>query len=211
MTFLVRCNHQQNRTIVGYAFGYEGLGVQAGNPDFMLRVAYPMMGQYYGIIASFLFSLSYSTVGVFAGNMTKVMSRKLILGASCILWSLSTFSAGFFDSFIVFCIMRFLCGGFATCSNPSSFGLLADYFPPDRRSLANAIESSGTYVGAALASCSIVIIKTYGWRQMYMATGVFGMVCGLLVLLLVKEPKRGAFDKVEAIEEELTADETQDE
>jgi len=150
--------------MIGYAFGYEGLGVQANNAEFMLRVAYPLMGQYYGIIASLLFSVSYSTVGVFAGNMTKVMSRKMILGVSCILWSMSTFSAGFFNSFLVFCAMRFLCGGFATCSNPSSFGLLADYFPPERRSLANAIESSGTYVGAALASCSIVLIKNYGWR-----------------------------------------------
>ena len=33
-----------------------------------------------------------------------------------------------------------------------------------------------------------------------MATGIFGMVCGVLVLLLVKEPKRGAFDKVQSLE-----------
>ena len=33
-----------------------------------------------------------------------------------------------------------------------------------------------------------------------MATGIFGMVCGFLVLLLVKEPKRGAFEKVQSLE-----------
>jgi MFS family permease len=182
--------------MIGYAFGYEGLGIQAGNPDFMIRIAYPLMVNYFGIIASFLFSLSYSTVGVFAGNLSKNMSRKMLLGVSCILWSCTTFFAGYINSFMVFCAMRFLCGGFTTCSNPASFGLLADYFPPERRSLANAIESSGTYVGAALASCSIVVIKNYGWRQMYMATGIFGMACGLAVLLFVKEPKKGAFDKI---------------
>ena len=180
--------------MIGYAYGYEGLGFQAGNPDFMIRVAYPLMVNYFGIIASFLFSLSYSTVGVFAGNLSKTMSRKVMLGMACILWSCCTFGAGYFNSFLAFCIMRFMCGGFATCSNASSFGLLADYFPPERRSLANAIESSGYYVGAALASSSIVLIKNFGWRAMYKATGVFGIICGLSVLLFVKEPKRGAFD-----------------
>ena len=167
----------------------------------MLSAAYPLMVNYFGIIASFLFSISYSTVGVFAGNMSKTMSRKKMLGLSCILWSCCTFGAGYVNSFTFFCLMRVMCGGFATCSNSSSFGLLADYFPPERRSLANAIESSGYYVGAALASTSIIIIKNFGWRAMYMTTGVFGMLCGLAVLLFVKEPKRGAFDKIKSLVE----------
>jgi MFS family permease len=182
--------------MIGYAYGYEGLGLQAANPVYMIRAAYPQMINYFGIIASFLFSLSYSTVGVFAGNMSKTMSRKMMLGLACILWSCCTFAAGTIDSFLAFCLMRFMTGGFATCSNAPSFGILADYFPPERRSLANAIESSGYYVGAALASSSIVLIKNFGWRAMYQATGVFGMLCGLAVLLFVKEPKRGTFDKV---------------
>ena len=94
MAFLIRCNHQQNRVMIGYAFGYEGLGIQAGNPEYMIRAAYPLMVNYYGIIASFLFSLSYSTVGVFAGNLTKTVSRKNMLGVACIMWSLTTFGAG---------------------------------------------------------------------------------------------------------------------
>ena len=182
--------------MIGYAYGYEGLGLHAMNPTFMIRAAYPLMVPFFAVIASFLFSLSYTTVGVFAGNVSKKMSRKFMLGMSCILWSLSTFGAGYFNSFLAFCCFRFITGGFATCSNPASFGLLADYFPPERRSLANAIESSGYYVGAAMASSSIVIIKNYGWSKMYMLTGVFGMLCGLAVLLFVKEPKRGAFDKI---------------
>ena len=35
-----------------------------------------------------------------------------------------------------------------------------------------------------------------------MLTGVFGMLCGLAVLLFVKEPKRGAFDKIQSLEVE---------
>lgn len=80
--------------MIGYAFGYEGLGLQAGNPEFMIRAAYPLLANYYGIVASLLFSLSYSTVGVFAGNLCKTVSRKKILGAACIMWSLTTFASG---------------------------------------------------------------------------------------------------------------------
>jgi len=39
--FIVRAIHQLHRQVIGFAYGYQGLGDMAGNPKYMLSVAYP--------------------------------------------------------------------------------------------------------------------------------------------------------------------------
>lgn len=160
----------------------------------MISLAYPKMYLYYGLISSFLFSLSYSTVGVWAGILSGKMSRKVLLGVACILWSATTFGAGAVPSFAFFCFMRFALGGFSSACNPASYALIADYFSPKYRSTANAIETSGSYVGGGLGSIGVILIKKYGWRTMYKIMGGAGMLMGAFVLAFIKEPPRGVFD-----------------
>jgi len=152
------------------------------------------MPVYYGLISSFVFSLSYSTLGVWAGVLSGKMSRKVLLGVSCILWSLTTYFAGAVPSFAFFCLMRFMLGGFESACNPASYSLIADYFPPNYRSTANAIETAGSYVGGGMASLSILLIKAYGWRAMYKIIGIAGVLTGIASMVLIKEPGRGVFD-----------------
>jgi MFS family permease len=149
---------------------------------------------YYGLIASILFSTSYSTFGVFAGDFSSKVNRKVLLGLSCILWSATSLGVGLVNSFFVFCLMRFLLGVFCSSIGPANYSLIADYFPPSYRSTANAIENAGVYVGAGLSSLCVILIGMFGWRGMYMVCGSIGVVLGLLTLVLVKEPKRGVFD-----------------
>ena len=94
--------------------------------------------------------------------------------------------------------MRFLLGAFESACNPASYSLIADYFPPAYRSTANAIETSGSYVGGGIASICILLIKAYGWRAMYQTIGVAGMIMGILIMLLIKEPQRGRYDLQES-------------
>ena len=152
------------------------------------------MSLYYGLIASFVFSASYSTLGVWAGILSGKMNRKVLLGLSCILWSATTFGGGAVNSFAFFCFMRFLLGGFSSACNPASYALIADYFSPKYRSTANAIETSGSYVGGGLASIGVILIKKFGWRNMYKIMGTIGMLMGAFVIAYIKEPGRGVFD-----------------
>jgi len=122
---------------------------------------------YFGVISSFVFSSSYSTLGVWAGVLSGKMSRKVLLGLSCILWSATAVGAGAFNTFGSFVLMRFLLGAFESACNPASYSIIADYFPPSYRSTANAIETSGSYVGGGIASLSVILIAKYGWRAMY--------------------------------------------
>jgi MFS family permease len=71
--------------------------------------------------------------------MTDSVSRKFALGLAVILASLTMGFSGVTSSFFMLGAMRALHGALNSASNPFSFGLIADYFPPDKRATANAI------------------------------------------------------------------------
>jgi len=160
---MVRAIHQLHRQCIGFAFGFQGLGDKFNNPKYMIGAQYPQMHTYYGLISSFVFSSRYSTLGVWAGVLSGKMSRKWLLGLSCIAWSATTYMAGSIASFPFFILMRFMLGGFESACNPASYSLIADYFPPNYRSTANAIETGGSYVGGGIASICVVLISKFGW------------------------------------------------
>jgi len=69
---------------------------------------------------------------------------------------------------------------------------MTDFFPSDRRGTANSILASGSYLGIALSSMSIVLIKYLGWRNTYKCMGVTGLVAAGF-MLFIREPIRGRF------------------
>jgi MFS family permease len=85
-------------------------------------------------------------------------------------------------------------GGFESACNPASYSIIADYFPPNQRSTANAIETAGSYVGGGLASFTVLLIAKYGWQGMYKIIGGLGVIGGILSIILIKEPDRGVYD-----------------
>lgn len=160
----------------------------------MLSASYPQMYTYFGLVSSFVFSSSYSVLGVWAGVLSEKVNRKWLLGISCILWSATTFFAGIVPSFVFFCLMRFMLGATSSACNPASYSIIADYFPPNYRSTANAIETAGSYVGGGIASFCVLLIAKFGWRGMYQIIGAAGMIMGALSIVMIKEPGRGVFD-----------------
>lgn len=81
--------------------------------------------------------------------------------------------------------MRLLHGAVSAAINPLSYSLIADYFPIEKRSRANAILTTGNYLGIALSSISILLIKNLGWRSSYIFMGVLGVIGGGLGFLLM--------------------------
>ena len=69
----------------------------------------------------------------------------------------------FSGSFTVLAFMRIIHGCLNSASNPLSFSLIADYFPPDKRSTANSIIQAGNYIGVGVSSISILLISKFGW------------------------------------------------
>ena len=104
---------------------------------------------------------------------------------------------GFTSSFGILVLMRILHGGLSAATNPLSYSIVADYFPPEKRGTANAVLSTGNFVGIALSSLSILGIKALGWRKSYQSMAIIGLISGFLSILIVREPERKKSSKKE--------------
>jgi MFS family permease len=101
--------------------------------------------------------------------------------------------SGVTDSLIVLGLMRVFHGMLNTSTNPLSFSLMSDYFPPEKRTFANSMIQAGNHIGYGISSLLIVLITQYGWRESYEITGAFGLVFGISALAFIREPVRGKF------------------
>jgi MFS family permease len=131
------------------------------------------------------------------GLLVDKMNRKNLLVSALIIWSLSTLASSATSSFAVLFFMRFILGTFVSATEPAGYSILGDYFPKSVRTTANAVLGTGAYIGSGLASLLIMIVGTHGWRAAYATKAAFGLIVGALAFLLIREPERGLFKKIE--------------
>jgi MFS family permease len=79
---------------------------------------------------------------------------------------------------------------------PPSQSLLADYFPPERRATAMALNSVGAALGIGLGLVIGGLVgREYGWRTAFVVAGLPGVAIAILFRLTVREPRRGGFER----------------
>jgi MFS family permease len=125
--------------------------------------------------------------------------RRNIIAASLIAWSAMTSWTGLARTQIGFVLSRMGVGVGEAGGTPGANSLLSDYFPVARRPMALTVFSLGAPLGAYLAtSVAGAIADRYGWRAVFLALGVPGVILGLLIFLTVREPRRGQMDAIGA-------------
>lgn len=82
-----------------------------------------------------------------------------------------------------------------------SISLISDLYPPKQRSFMISLfmmgPNLGVIIGLALGGW---IAQHYGWRATFIWFGLPGLVLAALVFALVREPRRGGFETVAAME-----------
>ena len=139
------------------------------------------------------YTLPFAIFGLFVGKLTDTVNRKWALATVIALASTAMGLTGFCNSMLVLGLMRVFHGMINSSTNPLSFSLVSDYFPPDKRATANSIIHSGQYIGSAMGSISILLIKKFGWRSTYGIMAAVSMTVSAMIALLVREPERGRF------------------
>ena len=137
--------------------------------------------------------MPFAVFGLFVGKLTETVNRKWSLAIVVGLAASSMGFTGFVDAFIVLAAMRVFHGMINSSTNPLSFSLITDYFPPDKRATANSIIHSGQYIGTAMGSISILFIKQFGWRSTYGIMAFISLVVSAAIAFIVREPVRGKF------------------
>jgi len=152
-----------------------------------------------GLVSGLAFVLFYSLLGIPMAWAADRWSRRNIIAAGFLFWSAMTALTGFVSNIWQLAAARFLMGAGEACGVAPSNSMIADLFRPVRRPLALSI------FGTAFAISSIVyfpvagwITATYGWRNAFVAAGIPGAVLAVVFYLTVKEPVRGASEKLQA-------------
>ncbi len=152
-----------------------------------------------GMLTGLAFALFYTTFGVLLAWAADRFKRTWIMAASCAVWSLFTALCGLATNFTQLALSRVVVGIGEAGGSPPSYSLISDYFPPKERGVGLAIYSLGVPIGSMVgAGVGGAIAAAYGWRIAFIAVGLPGLLLALVMLLLIREPKRGGLDPIAA-------------
>jgi predicted MFS family arabinose efflux permease len=140
-------------------------------------------------------ALFYVTFGFPISWLTDRTSRRNILTASIIIWSAMTTLTGRAASYYPLLAARIGVGIGEAGGTPAASSIISDYFPAARRPMALTIFSLGAPIGAWVGyNLAGAIADHSGWRAVFSALGLPGVVVGIALFLTVREPKRGCLD-----------------
>jgi predicted MFS family arabinose efflux permease len=141
------------------------------------------------------FGLFYVVLGFPLSWLIDRKNRRNIVALCLVIWSVMTALCGLARSYWSFFFARVGVTIGEAGGTPGANSLLSDYFPSTRRAMALTVFSLGAPIGAWLGyNVAGAIADQYGWRAVFYALGIPGVLAGIAVWLTVREPQRGCFD-----------------
>jgi len=140
-------------------------------------------------------ALFYVVLGIPLSWMTDRGHRRNLLAACVAIWSAMTTLCGVTRGYWDLLLARIGVGIGEAGGTPACNSIVADYFPAGRRAMATSIFALGaplgTWLGADIAG---TVSATHGWRAAFLVLGVPGVLLALIILVTIREPKRGCLD-----------------
>ncbi len=134
-----------------------------------------------GSFLSGLVQLSYA-------GLTRVVSRRSLLGAGGILFGGGIAVQAFATSFATFAIANIVWRIGGSPQHPVGNGLLAEQFPPERRGFAISAHIAGGNVGTVVvALLGVPLMAALGWRGASLVFGLPAIAIAIAILLFVRE------------------------
>ena len=157
-----------------------------------------------GIMTGTAFAVFYSTMTIPISRIADKGNRKNVLSICLAIWSCMTALTGMVNSFWQMAIARMGVGIGEAGGVPTSYSILGDTFPAKERGRAMSIYSLGTSLGVFFAfAIGGYFLVEYGWRACLWIVGLPGILLSIIIYFTIKEPKRGATDKVDLAQREM--------
>ena len=145
-----------------------------------------------------LFMASYILVSPIAGWLGDRRSRFGIAAIGVLIWSAATFGSGLAPAFLALALARALTAVGEASYTVVTPSLISDFYPVDRRGRALALFYAAIPIGSAVGfMIGGAINAHWGWRAAFFVAGAPGAALAA-VLLMFRDPVRGAFDAVKA-------------
>jgi len=152
------------------------------------------------------FALIYGVAGLPLGYLADRVSRRNLIAAGLLIWSLATMAGSLANSFGEIFASRVFVGLGEAALSPAAIALISDYFPPSRRGLAVGFFLSGIAMGSGVAImlggavlqavdaglfATTPLAHLAAWRMVLVLVGLPGLAWCLLIFA-IKEPIRRA-------------------
>ena len=143
-----------------------------------------------GILLS-AFSLAYAFAQLPLGIIIDRLGSKISLGAALLTWSVAQSVSGLVNSFAGFIGLRILLGVGEAPMFPSAAKALSEWFEAEKRGTPTGIVLSSTCIGPCLAPPLLTLFMiNFGWRGMFVITGLIGIVLATCWLMFYKSKKQ---------------------
>ncbi|MCM8731627.1 spinster family MFS transporter [Hephaestia sp. GCM10023244] len=153
-----------------------------------------------GALSGLSFALLYSVAALPIARFADRSNRVHVVGVAILVWSFFTAACGAASNFLQMLVLRLGVGIGEAGGAPPSQSLIADRFPPHKRSGALAIFAIGAPIGAAVGLIAGGMLEgLIGWRWTMVCAGVPGLLIGALVLTTLRDPGHSAPREGEAV------------
>jgi ACS family D-galactonate transporter-like MFS transporter len=135
------------------------------------------------------FGWTYALCQIPGGWLVDRVAPRVLFAVLIVAWSLATILLGFTATVAGLMAVRMLVGALEAPSYPINNRVVTTWFPERERATAIGFYTSGQFVGLAFLTPVLVWIQTrLGWHMVFVATGVVGIVWGIVWFALYRQP-----------------------
>jgi MFS family permease len=146
-----------------------------------------------GLLTGFAFVLFFAVASIPIARAADRYSRRNIIAVALTFWSVMTMVSGYVATFLQLAAARVGLGVSEAAAMPATLSMLSDLFPRDRRAAPLALLAVAAPVGTMIAfTLGGIMNAAIGWRMTFVALGAPGLVLTAVIVLTIREPRRGA-------------------
>ncbi len=135
------------------------------------------------------FSWSYLAFQIPGGVALDRLGNRLVYTIALVGWSLFTVLQGFTGGITSFFVARLGLGVFEAPCFPANSNIIGKWFPRSERGRAIGVYTAAEYVGLGfLSPLLFLLLGNYGWRSLFLVTGVIGLVIGAVMWSMYRDP-----------------------
>lgn len=152
--------------------------------------------QDYGLLSGYAVGILYALCAIPVAYIADQSTRRVwVLSAAALWWSIMVIFQGLAHTYWQILLARIAMGIGQAASESLSVSLISDLLPPRWVPVGESIFYIGIYIGEAVSANISTAFRVTGtsWRYALVGVGVFGVVLGVTLFLIVAEPQRARF------------------
>jgi ACS family D-galactonate transporter-like MFS transporter len=132
---------------------------------------------------------SYTLMQIPSGWFLDRFGPRVVYGAALVGWSVITTAISIASGFSSMIGFRLGLGFFEAPAFPANNRIVTAWFPSNERGLAIGAYTGAEYIGLALCTPILTwLLVTFGWRYIFIATGIIGILCAFYWFAYYRDP-----------------------